>query len=214
MSFFKKLFSKEEQKPIRQLNQVQDLLVNDIIVFDDSFALPEELRAEQFQVTAINTYEYEFNRICEWVLATNTNIQLYLCLDIDDEISLKLSRKISEQDVEAIFDLDEFSDVFEEGSQTILTTKDTGHPLSSWFNEQYRQDTFAKVGYFHRTDHRQNKPSQYEGEGAGEPFELYSLTGQDDQYSIDVEVWEDGHTDVFLNLYRPTTDIKDYYPGS
>ena len=84
----------------------------------------------------------------------------------------------------------------------------------SWSSEQYQQNTFAKVGYFHRKDHRNEDLSVYEGKDSGEQFELYSLYNEDHSKGIDIEVWQDGDTDVFLTLFRPLTDIIDMYPAS
>lgn len=213
MSFFKKIFNKEA--PQRQLTDVKQLKLNDIIVLTDSFGLPESLRAQQFQVTAVNTYEYENKNELEWALTgTNTNDEIFLSLDIDDKTYLKFSFKLDHDDVGEVFDLDQFSEIFDEPGQASLTTKHDSDTPSQWLSDEYRQQTFAKVGYFHRKDHRSENISVYEGKDAGEQFELYVLFDQDQSRGVDVEVWSDGDTDVFLTLYRPTSDIVDMYPGS
>ena len=56
MSFLKNIFKKNTKEP-RKLTQVNQLLIDDIIVLTDSFALPESLRQQQFQVKAVNSYE-------------------------------------------------------------------------------------------------------------------------------------------------------------
>lgn len=206
------MFKKDQPAP-RQLNHPQQLQIKDIIVFSDSFALPEQLRDKQYEVTAINCYEFEHKLVTEWVLKGNNNVEIYLSLDIDDKTYLKLSLKISEQQVEQLFNLDQFSEIFDEPGRAFLDRKTDTEQTAGWTCEQYRQTHFAQVGYFHRRDHRLTKPSQYEGETAGEPLEFFSLEGNEDQYSIDLEVWADGDTDVFVNCFRPVTDIIDYYPG-
>ena len=50
------MFSKPVQE--RKLSNVKDLTVSDIIVMSDSFGLPEALRAQEFQVSAVNTVSY------------------------------------------------------------------------------------------------------------------------------------------------------------
>ena len=57
MSFLKRLFKKQDDE--RQVNSADELKIKDIIVLTDSFALPEELRTQQFQVSAINCYEFK-----------------------------------------------------------------------------------------------------------------------------------------------------------
>ena len=213
MSFLKKIFNKET--PQRKLTDVKQLKLNDIIVLTDSFGLPETLRNQQFQVTAVNTYEYEHKNELEWVLTgTSSNDELFLALDIDDKTYLKFSYKLAHDDVEQVFDLDEFSEIFDEPGRAFLTAKNEHNIPSQWLSEQYQQQIFAQVGYFHRKDHRSENISAYQGKDAGEQLELYVLFDQDQSRGIDVEVWSDGDTDVFLTLYRPTTDIVDMFPGS
>lgn len=213
MSFFKKIFSKSADEP-RKLTQVNQLLIGDIIVFTDSFALPESLRGQEFQVKAVNSYEFEHTVQTEWALSGTNNLEVFLSLEVDDITELKLSLKIEHEDVESLFNLDQFSEVFEEPGNAFLEKQTDTAKTTLWSGEEYKQSTFAKVGYFHRKDHRSENLSAYEGKDSGEPFELYSLYNQDQSKGIDVEVWQDGDTEVCLILFRPLTDIIDMYPGS
>lgn len=213
MSFFKKIFNKTEETQ-RKLTDISQLLVGDIIVLTDSFALPEILRGQQLQVTAVNSYEYEYGTQSEWTLQGSNALLLFLTLDIDDSTELKFALKIEHEDVETLFDLDVFSEIFDEPGQAFLDRKADNSLTTSWSSEQYQQSTFAKVGYFHRKDHRSQNISAYEGKEAGEQFELYALYNEDQSKGIDIEVWQDGDTDVFLTIFRPLTDIIDMYPAS
>lgn len=212
MSFIKKLFGNEPKQ--RAVTKVQDLQLNDMISMSDSFGLPSLLRDQQFQVTAINCYEFEHRTQTEWVLSGQSDVELFLSLEADDKTYLKFSLKIEHHDVEALFDLDQFSTLFEHpGNATLNRIGDNSH-TQDWSDEYYQQQAFANIGYFHRKDNRSQQISQYEGSDAGEQFELYTLYNEAETKGIDVEVWQDGDTDVFLTLFRPTTDIVDMYPGS
>jgi len=213
MSFLKKIFNKNDQKQ-RKLTHISQLLVGDIIVLTDSFALPEVLRGQQLQVAAISSYEYESNTQTEWTLQGNNELLIFLSLDIDDSTELKFALKIEHGDVEELFDLERFSEIFEEPGQAFLDRKADNSQTTSWSCEQYQQSTFAKVGYFHRKDHRTENISAFEGKDSGEQFELYNLYNEDQSKGIDIEVWEDGDTDVFLTLFRPLTDIIDMYSAT
>ena len=213
MSFFKKIFNKEQDTQ-RQLTSAEQLQINDIIELSDSFALPENLRAKQYQVTAVNCYEFEHKIQTEWVLKNELNQLIYLTLDVDDVTYLKFALKIEHEDVETLFDLDDFATIFEEPGEAFLERKADNEHTNQWTSEQYQQCIFAQVGYFHRKDNRCETISSYEDKDAGEQFELYQLLDNDESRGIDIEVWEDGETDVFLTLYRPLTDIVDMYPGS
>lgn len=212
MSFIKNLFKKETVE--RKLTSTDQLTKGDIIVLTDSFGLPENLRQQQFIVKAVNTYEYENSKETEWALQGNDNIELFLSLDIDDTTYLKFALKVQPDDVESLFDLDDFSTVFDEPGQAFLERKSDTTLTTSWTSEQYRQTTFSKVGYFHRKDHRSENISEYSGSDEGEQFELYALLDKDEVRGIDIEVWDDGDTDVFVTLYRPLSDIVDMFPGS
>ncbi|PKH85327.1 hypothetical protein [Colwellia sp. Bg11-28] len=213
MSFFKKIFNKSSNEP-RKLTNVNQLLVGDIIVLTDSFALPESLRGQEFQVKAVNSYEFEEKVQTEWALIGTNALEIFLSLEVDDITELKLSLKIQHEDVETLFDLDSFSEVFDEPGEAFLEKKADSNITALWSSEQYQQSVFAKVGFFHRKDHRSENLSAYEGKDSGEQFELYSLYNEDQSKGIDIEVWQDGDTEVCLTLFRPLSDIIDMYPAS
>ena len=212
MSFFKNIFKKEKEQ--RKLTQVNQLLVGDIIQLTDSFALPETLRCQQFQVTAVTSYEFENSTQTEWSLSGRSDLVLFLALEVDDVSELKFSIKIEHEDVESLFDLDEFSEVFSEPGNAFLTKQQDTDLTSAWTSDEYQQSVFSRIGFFHRKDHRSEKLSEYEGKDSGEQFELYTLLDKEQDKGIDIEVWQDGETEVFLTLYRPVTDIIDMFPGS
>ena len=212
MSFLKRLFKKQDDE--RQVNSADELKIKDIIVLTDSFALPEELRTQQFQVSAINCYEFENETQTEWVLQGANNLELFLTIEKDDQTFLKFALKIQHQDIESLFDLDEFATVFDEPGEAFLERKSDSSLTNGWSSPQYQQQVFSKVGYFHRKDNRTESLSAYEGKESGEQFELYTLIDEEQSRGIDIEVWQDGDTDLFITLYRPTSDIVDIFPGS
>ncbi|MCI2283188.1 hypothetical protein L3081_07025 [Colwellia sp. MSW7] len=214
MSFIKNIFTKNKKEDQRKLTHVNQLLVGDIIVLTDSFALPEILRNQEFQVTAVNSYEYEENTQTEWTLQGSNDLLLFLTLEVDDTTELKFALKIEHEDVETLFDLDAFSQIFDEPGEAFLERQADTNITTRRSSEQYRQSIFAKVGYFHRKDHRSENLSAYEGKDSGEQFELYTLYNEDQSKGIDIEVWQDGDTDVFLTIFRPLTDIIDMYSAS
>jgi len=217
MTFFKRTLAKFSNKSTaapRKLSQVNQLLVGDIIVLTDSFALPESLRKQEFQVKAVNSYEFEHSTQTEWALLGGDDTEIFLSLAVDDISELKFSLKIAHEDVESLFDLEHFGEIFDEPGQAFLDKKtDTALSLG-WTSEQYQQNTFAKVAYFHRKDHRTETLSSFEGSEAGEQFELYALFNKEQSNGIDIEVWQDGDTEIYLTLFRPLSDMVDMYPGS
>ena len=147
MSFFKKIFNKSSNES-RKLTKVNQLLVGDIIVLTDSFALPESLRGQEFQVKAVNSYEFEERVQTEWALTGTNALEIFLSLEVDDITELKLSLKIQHEDVETLFDLDSFSEIFDEPGEAFLEKKADSQITPLWSSEQYQQSVFAKVGFF------------------------------------------------------------------
>lgn len=216
MGFFNSLFGKKAPPP-RELNHPSQLNVGDMISIDNNFALPAQLRGQQLKVEAVNTYEFKRRQQAEWVLKGHGSDTIYLSIEEDDDTYLAFSLKISRSEVAHIFNLEQFSTLFDEPGHAILLTQalptDIANQLEQWLGKQYHQVTFAAFGYFHREDYRKLKPPQDANGAMGEPFEYYLLLDDDDSRALEVEVYEGGDTDVVLTLYRPITDIRDYWPG-
>lgn len=216
MSFFNSIFGKKAP-PQRELNHPSQLNIGDMISLDDSFALPAQLRGQQLKVEAVSTYEFERQQQTEWVLKGHSNDAIYLSIEEDDETSLALSMKVSRAQVEQLFSLDQFSAIFDEPGHAELNTQaltpELATQLEQWLGKQYHQVTFAAFGYFHREDYRGQKPPQDADGATGAPFEYYVLLDETESRAVEVEVYEGGDTDVCLTLYRPLTDIRDYWPA-
>lgn len=216
MGFLSGLFGKKEA-PKRQLDHPNKLNKGDMISLDDSFALPMQLRGQQLRVETVNTYEYKRKQFAEWVLKGHSNEAVFLSLDEDDETYLSLSIKVTRDQVEELFDLDEFANIFEEPGKAQLTTHslkgELADLLDNWYADAYHQVSFSDLGYFHKLDYRGQKPPQDEEGERGEAFESYQLLSNDETRAIDIEVYEGGVTDVMLTLYRPLSDIRDYWPA-
>ncbi|QDE32499.1 hypothetical protein [Shewanella polaris] len=217
MGFLSGLFGKKEA-PKRQLDHPNKLLKGDMITLDDSFALPTQLRGQQLKVEAVHTYEYQRSQLCEFLLRGHNGTAIYLSYVQEDESYLSISMKINRAVVEQLFDLDAFAEIFEEPGKATLSVKALPSELSTeldkWLSDEYHQVEFASFGYFHRQDFRGLTPPQNDDDAHGEGFEGYSLVNADDSHAVDIEVYESGDTEVMLTLYRPLTDIREYWPAS
>jgi len=217
MGFLSSLFGKKEA-PKRLLDHPSKLLKGDMITLDDSFALPAQLRGQQLKVEAIHTYEYQRSQQCEYLLRGHSDNAIYMSYVVEDEAYLSFSIKISRAVVEQLFDLDAFAEIFEEPGKANLTPESLPEELaetfSQWLADDYHQVEFAGFGYFHREDYRNQKPPQDENGARGEAFESYSLINSQETLAVDIEVYDGGDTEVMLTLYRPLTDIREYWPAS
>jgi len=216
MGFFSKLFGKSGQDgpTERQLDHPNKLLVGDIICLDDSFALPSHLKGQSLEVIEVNCYEFEHDTSCEWVLRGKDDQLIFMSYEKDDEERLVFSIKITRELVEQLFDLDQFSQLFDEPGQATLELKQSLPEFNNWLGQLYRQNDFATVGFYHQKDPRSDQISQYQGEDQGESLEVYGAESDDERYAISAEVYQDGETDVILSLYRPISDIRQYWPKS
>ncbi len=213
MSFISSLFSSKKNDVLRQPKHPNDLKIGDAFVFSDSFALPELLRGQNFSLAKINTYQYERSEQLEFVLQGQSQQQVYMSVEQDDEEYLNISIKLNREMVGTVFDLDQFADIFEQESSTQLNKQSEPSELSSWLADTYIQHTYAQRGFFYAKDFRPAKPPRHEDDSS-QVFDAFALSSADEKFSIDIEVWEDGDTDVAVTIHRPLSDIVDYYPGS
>jgi len=208
---FSKWFSKEEEK-VRSLEHPRDLQVGDMLQMLDSFALPSELKDQMLTVVAINSYQYEEGDDYEFVLKGSSKASIFLTLgDEDGESSANFSIKIQRQDVEALFGLEQFADIFEEALVTI-ERQGEDETFNRWVADTYTQTEAPYVGYFYASDCRGQRISEYEEDGQGEAFTYYALESPDAMFGLEIEVWEGGETDVAVSIYRPLSDIVELFP--
>jgi len=210
MGLFGKLFGSSSKQTTRVLEKPEQLEVGDIITLDDSFALPSLLRGQSLEIKQINTYEYEHSKSIEWVLQGPTDDILFLSLENDDIQTLVFSLKINRDVVTNIFDLDQFSTLFDEPGNAQLKTKEIPNELNQWLANDYRQCEFGKFGYFHSLDYRTNNLNDQQGDS----FERYSVISDDEKFGLEAEVYQDGETDIVLCVHRPVSDIRQFWPKS
>jgi hypothetical protein len=210
---FSKFFKKK--KPLtRQLTHAKDLSTGDMIQLIDSFALPPQLKGQTLHVIDVNTYQYKHENDFEFVLKGDTGGSVFLTIENDDgEEWANFSIKIDRKDVENLFDLDEFAEIFDsEDLVTVNRAKDVDG-FERWTTTSYNQSSHPSTGYFYNKDYRDQEIPEHVEDG-GEPVECTNLADSDDKFSINIEVWDDGETDVSLTISRPLTDIVDLFPGN
>ena len=179
---------------------------------DDSFALPPLLRDAMLEVLEVNTSQFEFSHEPEWVLQGESGQIIFFSINEEDgKSSAAFSIKIERRDVEALFDMEQFSSIFDSEFPTRLHVKKNEGPLSAWLADIYEQDGESERGFFYRQDYRGSQPPITEG--SGEPFDYYSLYNDEGTHALEVEVWGNGETDILLTLYRPLSDIRELWPA-
>jgi hypothetical protein len=211
MSFLKSLFSKKKSIPARTLNHPNELQVNDIFNFGDSFALPLAMRKQQLQVTDIQCIEFKHEHYAEIIAQGNDAHLVYLSFPTNPQKLVKFSLLLNRSEVEALFDLDDFSEIFEQPGNARLKPLTSKHDYADMLAEEYIQQDFMTTGYKHQQDFRATKPPQDSQQKHGREFEFYSLEGNQGKRFIDIFIFENGDTDIYLSFLRPANEITELW---
>jgi hypothetical protein len=207
-------FFKSKKAPERQLNHPSELMVGDMLTLIDSYAYPSWLKGQTLKVTDVQTYQYQHSAEYEFVLESESGKVVFLQIEREDgEEFANFSVKIQRDDVDKIFTLDEFARIFDEEHLSAIETVTKPEPYSHFLAASYQQNEAPYVCYYYEKDYRKQTLPRYQDE-SGEPCEIISLHSDDENHSINIEIWEGGETEVSLTLSRPVSDIVDLFPGS
>ena len=211
MSFFKSLFAKKQAVPTRTLNHASELQLKDIFTFGDSFALPQAMRKVQLQVTDINTLEFKHEHYAQIVGQGSGEQLIYLSFPNNPQKLVKFSLLLTRENVEALFDMDDFSEIFEQPGNARLKPITSSHNYADMVADEYIQQDFMTTGYLHRQDYRGTTPPQFNEDKHGQEFEFYSLQGDQGKRFVDIFIFENGDTDVYLSFLRPANEIAELW---
>ncbi len=205
---FKNLFSKKSADT-RVLDNPGQLMVGDIISLKYRESLPESLRERQFEVVKVGAYEYASGINKEVVLKGEENQVYFMSVENDDgEDSLCFSNKISRQQTLTLFSEDAFSQLWSE-DWIELTIAENIDSLAGWYTSQYAQTIKEQEAYFYDRDCQDEDLSLAED---GDELRYHECEGTDDRFGINVEIWGDGSTDVFLQVYCSIDVIEEMWP--
>ncbi len=208
---FSKLFKKKQQ-PVRKLDHPSQLEPGDMLVMDNAFVLPAVLRSQNFIVEAINGYQFQYGEEGSFRLRGDSDTPVFFSINSEDGKQVAcFSLMIEREHVEQLFSLDAFAQIFDSEEMTELQTKVEPDAFENWLAPSYKQSGEPIIAYYYERDIRKKKPTKFEEDDA-EPVQLFNLVSNDGKKAIDIEVWEDGETDVLLTIYRPLSDIKDLFP--
>lgn len=211
MRFLKSLFAKKKLTPSRVLEKPQQLQNGDIFCFSDSFALPEIMRKQQLQVNEVNTVEFSHEYYARLITQGTQNQLVYISFPKNPHHFIKCSLLLNRAEVDMLFDLDEFSDIFDAPGKARLRPLTKDHAYGDILATEYIQQDFETSGYIHQSDYRHSKPPQYTDEEHGREFQYFSLEGDQGLRLIDIFIFENGDTDVYLSSLRPSNDITELW---
>lgn len=207
------IFNKGKQQVQRSLTQPEELQKGDIVVLKERRALPSELQGQQLEVTHVGTYQYSDGMQKELTLRSVDNKTYYLSVDDNDgDPLLCFAIKIPMNLVLEIFDEDEFAGLWEADSASLQTNDNKPEEYTAWLSSDYKQTINNGEGYFYDRDCSDDAPSSIEDDD-GEEFRFHECTSMSNSnYSLSVEIWEDGETDVFLEVATATDVIAELWP--
>jgi hypothetical protein len=210
---FSKLF-KKKAAPERQLSHPKDLQEGDMLQLIDSFALPKALKGQTLHVVDVNTYQYQYESETEFVLKGDSGTSIFFTVENNDgEEWANFSIKVQRQDVDDLFTLDQFASIFDSEDLVTIERVNDVDEFERWTAKSYVQGAHPSTAYYYNQDYRGRKIPEHVEDG-GEPLEYINLQDPDDMYSVNIEIWDDGETDVSLTITRPITDVVDLFPGS
>lgn len=202
-SLIKSFFRSGEEPVGEGLNHVKHLNVGDMLELDNDYSLPDILRGRTFQVVQNSLYEYEDVDEREWVLKGDDNTTIFCTYENDDgDEEVAFGVKLTPEEVESIFNLEEFASIFDDEYSSRLLDITPIEKYTGWLGKQYDRSEFREPGCFHKTG---------KIEGQGEPFDYYSLSSACGGYDIGIEVWRGGETDVLIYIRKPIEIIKHYW---
>lgn len=211
MRFLKSLFNKKPAVPTRVLSEPNQLLNGDIFCFGDSFALPEAMRKQQLQVNDIITIEFSHEHYIQLISQGTSEKLVYVSFPKNPKNLIKCSLLLSRAEVETLFNLDDFSEIFEAPGKARLTPLTEQHSYGDMLATEYIQQDFETSGYIHQADYRDSKPPEFTDQEHGREFQYFSLEGNKGLRLIEIFIFENGDTDVYLSSLRPASDIAELW---
>jgi len=210
---FGKLFGKKtKQKTVRIVSSLDDVQVGDMLEFKDRPDLPEQIRGETLKISTIAYYQYESEGSIELTLEIPSGEDIALAYSTVDQGEVALSVKLPENKVLQVFDEHEFSSLWGDEFASIVTKPQHAGNLAAWVCDSYRQTVKEAVAYYFNEDRRGQDLSMHEDDGS-EELRYHEAAGGTDEYSVNVEVWSSGETDVFLCRTFALSIITEYWPS-
>ncbi len=204
-----KAFTSKDKTEDRTISNVSDLRVGDIVTFKQRSELPFILQGVDAEVTGLGCYEYSDENEKELTLKTTRGDVFHLALvDDDGERYLSLSKKLASSQVSSLFEEDNFSLIFDEENFATDLVLQNSHEddLAGWLDDNYSQTMKNKQGFYHQGS---EKPS-----GTGQEFLSHYCEAENDAYGLQIEIWQDGATDIFATCDCSEDVIQDFWPSS
>ncbi len=206
-------FFKKKKAPARRLEHPKDLKAGDIITLKPRSVLPTSIEGATLTVKAVTTYEYSDGLLPEFTLESQEGKIYSMSYESEDEgDTLCFSRKLKHDEITALFDEEQLGELWGEDLGD-LEVNDAEAELQSWLPDSYRQTIKDATAYFYNEDRRDKESSQYVDDNSQE-LRYHECEGSPDQFSLNIEIWEDGDTDIFVQVTVPVDVIEEMWPNA
>lgn len=213
MRWLKALFgqdqtSQDQGNSIRSLTHPNQLRAGDIIKF--KFMDISECSGKQFEVHKINTYLY--GQICypELILKDRDGVLLYLAVeDEDGEEYLCLSKKIAKAQIQEVMSSQDVNNILTKGVGHSITISNPAPAYKEWLAPKYTEVDDQIKGAFIKGDARELTDEQIRQQ---EPFVSYLLESEDEEYALELEVYDTGEQELSATRYFDIETIDEMWP--
>ena len=188
-----------------------DLRTGDLLTFKHRLSLPPAVQGQTFEVSAIGTYQYADGLYPQLTLDGADSHRLYLSFKAGAGGELTLSRSLPRRDVLAIFDEDAFAALWDDDfAELALQARPDAY--QGWLGERYTQTRKWVEGYFFERDCRGESLSAHADDDGCE-LRCHECEDPSGRFGLSVEIWQDGETEVSLDVVCAADVIDALWPG-
>jgi len=197
----KKIFNKKSIYNVKNINPLDSCKINDIIHF--SFMENEDLSNETCNIVSVSTYYVDKDYSLSFEIENSKGKMFYI--SSYDKNNVHVSMLINHGDVTNIFDQEQFAQIFSDNLNIKLTAKNNIMPQWIDSKEYNKVEHFNKVKLY-ESDLREKK----EISDKYNYVDYYYLLNNNENMSIDIEVFNNGNTEVYVSIIIPNIMLKIY----
>lgn len=199
-------------RPIsRTLTRPNDLHIGDILTF--GLLSQPSLSGKNFQVADIDTYDFKQGDFTVFTLEGDSGQPVYVSERSNEgERYLSIRQKIKRSTVDTLFGLENFSLIMNDSGVDTLDIHTQPSAYEGWLASDYHKVIDCRSGYRHKGDYRTTPIPQYEDESNG--LDYYQLLDKSEHFGIEIEVFDNDETDVYLVIHHPLSAIEALWPGN
>ncbi len=209
---FRRLFGgrSDDKAPAREVSNAWDLRPGDFLKM--GYAAPEGLSDAELQVSKVHALDLGGAGRLRRVLTLDGGGGEFMLWRGEDG-KLALARLLPRKQVEQLFDIDEFAQLFDHDETPNLVLERTSEPaeLDGWTASLYRQEA-AQEAYIQDHD-----PATTEFDGTvtddAQAIDFYRLVGDERRFALEAQVFDGGRTDVIAIALVGHSAVAELWPA-